>query len=133
MVMTPPVFVPIAALMAPHITSGEPAGSHRPPTAEPAGAGTPAWNIEAEDTANAVAAAHSASEAVPELLRFAREGALSDAFAFADETVEQLADALRLAIGIEAPRRADAGDRAGADALAELSHALFRFSIDWSR
>lgn len=115
------------------INSGEPAGS-RPPTVETAGAGNPpAWNIEAEDKANAIAAAHCASEAAAELLRFAREGALSDAFAFTDETVAQLADALRLAIGIEQPRRADAGDKDGTEMLGQLAHALMIFTDDWSR
>jgi len=112
--------------------AGEPAGS-RPPTAETAGAGIPPWDIEAEDKANAIAAAHAASTALEELLRFAREGALSNAFAFTDETVLQLADALRLAIGIEQPRRADAGDRDGAETLGQLAHAIFVFTEDWSR
>jgi hypothetical protein len=113
-------------------SSGEPAGS-RPPTVETAGAGIPPWDIEAEDKANAIAAAHAASTALEELLRFAREGALSEAFAFADETVAQLADALRLAIGIEQPRRAGAGDQAGAETLGQLAHAIFIFTEDWSR
>ena len=47
------------------------------------------------------AAAHSATIATAELLRFAREGEASANFALEPETVEQLCDALKLAIEID--------------------------------
>lgn len=110
-------------------STGEPAGS-LPPTAETAGAGL---GPEAEDKAFAIAAAHCAATATEELLRFARHGPLSDHFAFTDDTIEQLADSLKLAIEIELPRRRAAADDAeGVELLGQLISALTRFLEGWA-
>ncbi|MBV2147916.1 hypothetical protein KRZ98_06375 [Sphingobium sp. AS12] len=50
---------------------------------------------------SAIVAAAQASEAVSELLRFAREGNYTEASPFNDEVVAKLAEALKLAIGID--------------------------------
>ncbi|HEX7856118.1 MAG TPA: hypothetical protein VF503_20755 [Sphingobium sp.] len=55
----------------------------------------------------ALVAAHVATEAAAELLRFVREGASSDQFAFGEEVAGRLAEALFYAIDIE-----DSGDAA---------------------
>lgn len=50
----------------------------------------------------AIVAASQAAEAVAELLRYAREGAASTHGAFAEEVVGKLAEAIKLAIEIDA-------------------------------
>lgn len=85
----------------------------------------------------AIAAAAQASEATTELLRYAREGAHSDCFAFADEVMTKLADALKLAIAIERPHLPIAAGKFGQDeeamgALTDLHAALERFLEHWS-
>ena len=50
----------------------------------------------------AIVAASQAAEAVAELLRYAREGAASTHAAFAEEVVGKLAEAIKLAIEIDA-------------------------------
>ncbi len=89
-----------------------------------------------DDTQRAIAAAEAASGAAAELLRFAREGEIGRNFAFAENTIEDLADALKLAIAIELPRIArpdrDCGaDPDGKELLGQLDHALWRFLEDW--
>ena len=85
----------------------------------------------------AIAAASQASEAVVELLRFAREGEHSAEFAFEEEAVAKLADALKIALGIEASRLPACVDRFGedqesADLLNQLQGALTRFLEGWA-
>lgn len=50
---------------------------------------------------SAIVAAAQASNAVSELLRFAREGSYTEASPFNDEVVAKLAEALKLAIDID--------------------------------
>ena len=63
----------------------------------------------------AIAAAQCATEAASEMLRFAREGALSDAFAFAENTILDLATALKLAIAVETPHLQNPGPNCDVD------------------
>lgn len=92
-----------------------------------------ALELEAEHKATAIAAAHCATKAAEELLRYAREGAMSDNFAFFEDTLEQLADGLKMAIEIELPLRQAAGDDAeGVEMLGQLSHALMLFLEGWA-
>lgn len=84
-------------------------------------------------TEAAIIAAAQATEATAELLRFAREGAYSDAAPFDEEVVCKLAEALKLAIGIEG----DPGDRSYLDPdehelLGQLEAALARFVEGWA-
>ena len=91
--------------------------------------------LEAEHKANAIAAAHCAAKAAEELLRYAREGAASENFAFnfMAEPLEQLADALKMAISIERPLRQAAGDDAeGVELLGQLDHTLMIFLEGWA-
>ena len=92
-----------------------------------------ALELEAEHKATAIAAAHCAAKATEELLRFAREGAMSDNFAFYGDTLEQLTDALKMAISIELPLRQAAGDDAeGVEMLGQLDHACMLFLEGWA-
>lgn len=50
----------------------------------------------------AIVAAAQTADVTAELLRFAREGAASPTFAFSDEVVGMLAEAIKLAIEIDA-------------------------------
>lgn len=86
---------------------------------------------EAQD---ALAAASATTEATAELIRFAREGALSTSFAFEIDTIEKLADALHTAIRIERPRIISASDPdpQGVELLDDLSHALMLFLESWA-
>lgn len=85
----------------------------------------------------AVAAAQSAATATAELLRYAREGACATSFNLEPDTLEQLADALRLAIEIEFPAaqlRAAGfdGDVEGKQLMNQLHGALERFLEGWA-
>lgn len=74
----------------------------------------------------ALTAGAAASEATSELLRFAREGEHSASFAFDGEVVSQLAEALKIAIDLEAPRvpTDDPHDLEFAASLTELRAAV---------
>ncbi|WP_066483623.1 MULTISPECIES: hypothetical protein [unclassified Sphingomonas] len=90
--------------------------------------------MSAPASATALAAASSAANALAELLRFAREGEPPVANgAFEPDTIEQLADALKLAIDVELPAvLANGIDQEGAEMLAQLSAALARFLEGWA-
>ena len=79
----------------------------------------------------ATAAAHAATIASAELLRFARDGEASENFALEPETVELLCDALKLAIEIDI-----AGVRKthppSADLLETLHTACAAFLEGWA-
>lgn len=82
----------------------------------------------------ALAAAHGAAEASAELLRYIREGECA-AYAFDNEPVEKLADALRTAASIE--REAMAGmvtgrDEEGMELLDRLAAACSHFLEGWA-
>lgn len=90
-------------------------------------------DLVADQRAAAIAAAHCAAKATEELLRFARDGAMSEHFAFFEDTLEQLADALKLAISIEMPlRRAAGDDDGGVELLGQVDHALMIFLDGWA-
>lgn len=72
----------------------------------------------------AIAAAHQATEAAAELLRFAREGEGLPG-PFETEVVEKLADALRMTIQIE-------GRAATDDELARVDAALEQLLEGWA-
>lgn len=83
----------------------------------------------------ALAAAHAASEAVAELLRFYWKGAICPGTSFADDVVGKLAEAASLAAEIKA---ADAdydpdGERAAVQErlLRNLHRFLVRFHEEW--
>jgi len=85
----------------------------------------------------ATAAASQAAEATVELLRFSREGEHSPEFAFEEEAVAKLADALKIALDIEAQRLPACIDRFGDDReaselLNQLQGALTRFLEGWA-
>lgn len=78
----------------------------------------------------ALAAAGGAAAAAAELIRFAREGQLSDQFAVEPETIEQLADALKTLIDVEWPFATRRNDMM--EELGQLSAALSRFIEGWA-
>lgn len=88
----------------------------------------------------AIAAAHAATEGAAELLRYAREGDCATSFALEPETLERLADALKMAIEVELPaadRRATENDPFPADLegrelLGQLHAGLARFLEGWA-
>lgn len=92
--------------------------------------------VEFDERGRALAAASAAAVATAELLRFTREGEHSPSFAFEEETLAHLADALRMAGQIEA-RRLDANaEEFGAapqygEALGQLQGAVERFLEAW--
>ena len=61
--------------------------------------------IEAERRGLATSAASQASIALAELMRFASEGTLSATYAFDTDVIEQLLDAAKMAIEVEAAGR----------------------------
>jgi len=74
----------------------------------------------------ALAAAHQASEATHELIRFAREGEAGFT-AFGDvEVIEKLADALKMAIDID-----DVGAASNEEERKQLRHALGNYLEGW--
>jgi len=79
----------------------------------------------------ALAAAHAASAATAELLRYAREGDAATNFAIEPETVQQLCEALKLTIDVDID-----GVRAthppGAALLDKLHAACTGFLEDWA-
>jgi hypothetical protein len=81
------------------------------------------------ETEAAIIAAAQATEATAELLRFAREGGVSDASAFDTEVTAKLAEALKLAIDIEG-EAAFLDDEEGA-LRNQLANALSRFIEGW--
>lgn len=79
-------------------------------------------------TDDAIIAASCASEGAAALLRFAREGQQFPGFALGEGTVEQLAEALALALAIEIPAAERAGlGTDGLDMLGQLLAACTRF------
>lgn len=81
----------------------------------------------------ALASASQATEAVAELIRFAREGAQTRRPPFGDvEVVEQLADALKMAIEVEHAELADdLSHPDDAEMRNQLLAALSRFLDGW--
>lgn len=86
-----------------------------------------------DPTEAAIVAAAQATEATAELLRFAREGAYSDRSAFGEaEPVAKLAEALSLALDIDAPDPATTHlDDDELALLADLKTSLTRFLAGW--
>lgn len=89
------------------------------------------------ETEMAICGAQSASDAVAELLRFAREGAIGPDFAFGDNTILDLSMALLAALHIERPRlknpdRVHGEDSEGAELLDGLETALATFMEGWA-
>lgn len=82
-------------------------------------------------TESAIIAASQASEATAELLRFAREGGVSDTTSFADDAVGKLAEALSLAIGIEGIDPDTLVDDEQSDLLIALNTSLANFIEGW--
>lgn len=80
----------------------------------------------------AVAAAAAGTTASAELLRYSREGDATVSFALEPDTIEQLADALKMAIEIELPAIERQGDREGAEMLGQLAGACVRFIEGWA-
>ena len=88
-------------------------------------------------TTNAVlGAVQSLSEAAGELARFAREGAIGESFAFAEDTIRDVVRGLVTIIEIERPYIAKADrvepDPQGVDLLDDLNSDLARFLVDWA-
>ena len=80
---------------------------------------------------NVLAAAHAASSASTELLRYAREGASCNRPFGLEDPVAELADALRLAISIEAPFLAEQPCYAEeCEQLAQLAAAVAKWQSD---
>lgn len=82
----------------------------------------------------AIAAAQGASAGSAELLRYAREGACSGSFALEPDTIEGLADSLKLALEIEidTARRERPRDTEGLELLNQLLGACTRFVESWA-
>lgn len=84
--------------------------------------------------ARAIAAAHAATDAAAELLRFAREGAAGHTIFGVEDPVAWLVDALLLTVRLERddlePRRADPDVVDQLDQLGDLASALTRWQID---
>lgn len=79
--------------------------------------------------ATAFHAARDSAAVTAELLRFAREGAVSEQFAVEPETIEQGVASLRALIAIDLPHARARHDMV--DALEQLDAALARFLVDW--
>lgn len=81
----------------------------------------------------AILAAAQGSEAVCELLRFAREGGYTDASPFNDDVVAKLAEALKLSIDIEwTPEKASWLDEDERALIANLKAAVDAFLEGWA-
>lgn len=83
----------------------------------------------------AIAAASALANGTAELLRYAREGDCATThyvFALEPETIEQLADGLKLAIEIEIEAAKRRKDREGSELLGQLAGACARFIEGWS-
>jgi hypothetical protein len=92
--------------------------------------------VSVEEQGKALAASELLANALAEVLRFAREGEMSPAFAFADDTISFLAEALAIAAELEAPRltnpeRQFEADADGAEQLGQLIGACRRFIEGW--
>lgn len=82
----------------------------------------------------AIVAASQASEAVAELLRFAREGAHSQTSPFGEEVVAKLAESLKLALDIEDGLQADQATYLDDDEIEQLGNlkiAVAAFLEGW--
>ena len=88
--------------------------------------------LAGKQSAAALAAASQAGEATVELIRFAREGAQFRRPPFGDvEVVEKLADALKLALEVEAAEHDADGHPDDAEMRNQLLGAVTRFLDGW--
>lgn len=80
----------------------------------------------------AIVAAAQSAEATAELLRYAREGAYTEASPFNDEVIPKLAEALKLAIDIEGDPPAGYLDADELQLLTNLRTAVAAFIEGWA-
>lgn len=84
-------------------------------------------------TNTALVAAHQASDALAELLRFCQEGNAIDGHPFGDaDPVEKLAEALALTGEIAMRSMVDARDAEYREAIGQVVHAARNFIVDWA-